>query len=72
MINKIKNLEALSREKLRTIFGGEAPGFYAASATADCGDGHSVTCTGVLNCTATDYVGCSCDDGNDFKECIIT
>ncbi len=47
--------------------GGGSP---SASVTAYCG-GHSVTCKGTFNCTATDYEGCSCDDGKDEKTCIV-
>lgn len=58
----------LSRKELSKIYGGQKS-VDASSATADCGDGVSVTCSGTYMCTATDYVGCSCDDGSDAKIC---
>lgn len=34
---------------------------YAGSATADCGDGVSVSCSGYV-CWAIDGIGCGCND----------
>ncbi|OJJ14359.1 hypothetical protein BKI52_43555 [marine bacterium AO1-C] len=54
----------LTRSQMSAIKGG-------ASATADCGNGKSVTCTG-RTCMAKDGNGCSCTKANyssDVKNC---
>ncbi len=76
-LNKIES-KLLTKQEMKHIFAGhnclrhadESGGGAFASATAYCG-GHSVTCKGTFNCTATDYVGCSCDDGKDEQTCIV-
>jgi len=62
----------LTRDEMGLVFGGLMPPNEfqdAASAKAHCGDGVYVECTGTYACSATDYVGCSCDDGTDAKIC---
>lgn len=62
---RLESNEILDRHKLKTILGGSGPVAEISNAdstcTADCGDGTSVSCTGV-ECTATDYVGCTHDE----------
>lgn len=55
-------MRKLTRNELKLIFGG-------ATATANCGEGIVVSCSGTYSCTATDNRGCSCDDGSDEKKC---
>jgi hypothetical protein len=37
---------------------------FAATCTAQCGNGKSVTCTGTRDCIATDGIGCSARNWN--------
>lgn len=73
MKNSNSKFTSLTRKELSKLFGGRRIPVASLSpvsdATADCGEGVTVTCSGTYSCTATDYVGCSCDDGSDAKIC---
>ncbi|OJJ14357.1 hypothetical protein BKI52_43545 [marine bacterium AO1-C] len=67
-LNLLQN-NILSQDAQRAITGGRS---FLAGATADCGGGKSVSCSG-STCASKDGVGCSCikdDFSADTKSCV--
>ncbi|MHA7056873.1 hypothetical protein ACWGOQ_0006610 [Aquimarina sp. M1] len=57
----------LTKDQLKQIHGGDGI-VPVAGVAITCGDGNVYTCTGT-DCTGTDNVGCSCDNGTDSVSC---
>lgn len=65
----LQGVEQMSRDEMKTVFGGDMPINLLANCSGTCADGSSVEITNCRGtCKCTDNVGCECSGAETLKK----